>query len=226
MLKVLWVAADNEGELEKYNGLPIVENLVLTPSVKFRWAPFFNVFGLTTKAVKTATYVSDEYDERWKGAPIEKIGDFVPGEDSDVAWSRVITARRFWNEEWTAEAKKWLPWEAEEETEEDESDDEEITDEVEDEEEYDDTEDEETEDEEEEEEEEPEPEPTRPARGRGRAAASKPAAAAAKPAGRRAAAKPAAAASSRRGRKPAAAKPATTGRGRGRKPATDNEPPF
>ena len=230
MIKVLWIAADNEGENEEYNGLSIWDNLVLTPGAKFRWAPFFNVHGITLKAIKTSTYVGEEDDERVGGAPIEKIGNFVPGEDSDAAWSRVITKRRFWNDEWRAEAKKWLPWEAEDEEEEEEPA-EEIADEeaeLEDEEPEDEEEAEEEEDEEEEEEEEEEPTP--PRRGRGRPAAAKPASTrTARPAGRAAAAKPAgkpaAAATSRRAAKPATAKPAATGRGRGRKPA-DNEPPF
>jgi hypothetical protein len=240
MIKVLWIAADNDGDLAEFNGLPVVENLVLVPGAKFRWAPFLNVFGITLKAIKTATYVAEEDDERWGGAPIEKIGTFVPGQDNDAAWSRVLTKKRFWNERWTAEAKKWLPWETADgdETEDvEDSADEEIADEETADEEYDDTEaeeyeDEETEDEEPEDEEEVEPEP--PARGRrpakpaapARAArstrtAAKPAAA--KPAGSRGRGKSAAAASSSRGRKPAASgRPA---RGKGRAPA-DNEPPF
>jgi hypothetical protein len=110
MIKVLWVAADNEGDLEDFNGLPIWENLVLVPSAKFRWAPFLDVHGITLKAIKTSTYVGEEDDERIGGAPIEKIGDFEPGEESDAAWSRLITKRRFWNDEWRAEAKSWMAW--------------------------------------------------------------------------------------------------------------------
>jgi len=239
MIKVLWIAGDNDGDLAEFNGLPVVENLVLVKGAKFRWAPFLNVFGITLKAIKTATYVAEEDDERWGGAPIEKIGNFVPGEDNDAAWSRVITKKRFWNERWTAESKKWLPWETadgDESEEVDDSADEEIADEeTADEEYYDEDSDEADEDEEDAEDEEPEDESAeseQPARGRraakpaaparpARSTAAKPAAA--RPAGRRTAAKPAAAASSSRGRKPAAAaKPA---RGKGRAPA-DNEPPF
>jgi hypothetical protein len=245
MIKVLWIAADNDGDYAEFNRLPVVENLVLVKGAKFRWAPFLNVFGITLKAIKTATYVAEEDDERWGGAPIEKIGTFIPGQDHDAAWSRVLTKKRFYNERWSAEAKKWLPWEtAEDEESVDDSAEEEITDE-ETAEEYEDTEAEEYEDEgegeeedaedEPEDEEEPEPEP--PARGRRPARAAAPARparstrtaakpAAAKPAGSRTRGKPAAAASSSRGRKPAAA--AASGRparGKGRAPA-DNEPPF
>lgn len=221
MIKVLWIAADNEGDTEDYNGLPIWENAVLIPSAKFRWAPFLNTFGITLKAIKTATYVGEEDDERVGGAPIEKIGSFTPGEDSDDAWSRVITKRRFWNDEWRVEAKKWLPYaDGESPEEEEEPEDVEDTEEVEDEEEY------EGEEEAEEEEEEEEPEPARPARGRKPAtAASKPARPAPARAARPAAAKPATASTSRRGAKPAAAAKAAPARGRGRKPAQD-DPPF
>jgi len=231
MLKVLWIAGDNEGELEEYNGLPVVENLVLVKSTKFRWAPFFRVFGIELKDIKNATYVGDEDDERWHGAPIERIGTFRPGEDQDGAWSRLITDKEYFGEKWRARVKKFLPWE---EVDGDGSGpDDEADDEAGDEE-YDDTEAEEGDeeyDDEEGDEEEAEPEP--PARGRRAAARPAPARAgtrtAAKPATARPAraaraAKPAAAATSSRGRRPAAAsKPAATGRGR--KPA-DNEPPF
>jgi hypothetical protein len=110
MIKVLWVAADNEGDNEEFNGLGIWENLVLVPGAKFRWAPFLNTHGITLKEIKSSTYVGEEDDERVGGAPIEKIGNFEPGEEHDEAWSRVITKRRFYNEEWRAEAKSWLPW--------------------------------------------------------------------------------------------------------------------
>ena len=110
MIKVLWIASDNDGENEAYNGLPIWENLVLTPGAKFRWAPFLDAVGITLKAIKSSTFVAEEDDERVGGAPIEKIGSFEPGEDSDEAWLRVITKRRFWNDEWRVESKKWLSW--------------------------------------------------------------------------------------------------------------------
>src|SRR4249920_1683219 len=219
MIKVLWVAGDNEGELEEFNGLPIWENLVLVPGAKFRWAPFLNVHGITLKEIKASTYVGEDDDERIGGAPIEKIGNFVPGQDSDDAWSRVITKRRFWNDEWRAEAKSWLPWAdgdaPEESTEPEEPEEPEDLAEGEGEEEPELFEDEdgntvdaegniyeENEDGEfvmVEEEPEPEPEPAKPARGRRAAAkpaAAKPAArtaakpAATRPAGRAAAAKP------------------------------------
>jgi len=132
MLKALWIAADNEDDLEQYNGLPVIENAVLIPSAKFRWAGFLRAFGITMKAIKTSIYlISEDLDQRWNGAPIERIGTFRPGEDQDGAWSRVVTERHFYNEEWSARAKKWLPWEDEEEPEDvtDEADEDEADDE-------------------------------------------------------------------------------------------------
>src|ERR1700746_833025 len=118
MLKALWIAADNDGDLEQYNGLPIWENAVLTPAAKFRWAGFLRAFGITIKQIKTATYLlTGETDERMNGAVIERIGKFHPGEDHDEAGSRVVTDRHRWNDEWGARAKKWLPWEDEEDEE-------------------------------------------------------------------------------------------------------------
>ena len=235
MIKVMWIAGDNEGELEDFNGLPIIENLVLIPGAKFRWAPFLDTFGITLKAIKTSTYVAEEDDERWGGAPIEKIGAFVPGEDSDAAWSRVITGRRFWNDAWSATPKKWLPWETENgedpeaDAEYEEEDPDAEADAEEDGEEYD----EDAEEDGEEDEPEPEPAPARARAARPAARAAKPAATtrAARPAAARQApaaraAKPAAAAPSSRRAKPAAAKPAARGRGRAAAAEEDNEPPF
>jgi hypothetical protein len=253
MIKVLWVAADNEGDEEEYNGLPIWENLVLVPGAKFRWAPFLDTFGITLKAIKSDTYVGDEDDERVGGAPIEKIGTFVPGEDSDAAWSRVLTKRRFYNDEWRVEAKSWLPWadgdgSGPADNEDAEADAEVLTNEAGE---------ELTEDDDgnivdaegniyEEDDEGnwfiPEPEepaePEPPARGRRAAKPAATPARASKPArpaagngartARRAPAEPATASTSRRAARSAAAskaaKPAAA-RGRGRKPA-DNDPPF
>jgi hypothetical protein len=243
MIKALWIAADNDGDLEQYNGLPVFENAVLTPDAKFRWAGFLRAHGITIKAIKTATYLlSEETDNRMGGAPIERIGTFHPGEEHDEAWSRIVTERHRWNEEWSARAKRWLPWEDEDEELED------VTDEAEDEEpEDEEPEDVEDEDEEYDEDEEPEEDededeepPARPARrtstrsktapARGSRTASKAPAARAGRSTRSASAKPApgrtARAGARSGRTAKAdSKPA--GRGRGRKAtAEDDEPPF
>lgn len=221
MIKILWVAAENEGGLEEYNGLTVWETAVLIPGAKFRWAPFINNFGISLKAIKTSTYVADAEDQF--GAPIEKIGTFTPGEDSDESWSRIITERHRWNGDWSARAKRWLPYDEEaDEEEEAEEAGQRIADEAEEYEE--DTEEEEATEEEAEEEAEPEPARGRKARG-SRTAAKAPA----RPAGRTAkapAGKPAKAAPGRRGARPKAdAKPAARTRGR-KAAAADDEPPF
>jgi hypothetical protein len=245
MLKALWIAADNDGDNEQYNGLPIFENAVLIPSAKFRWAGFLRAFGITLKAIKTSTYlISEETDNRMGGAPIERIGQFHPGEDHDEAWSRVVTERHRWNDEWSARAKRWLPWEDEDTDEEPEdvTDEEEPEDEDE---EYDEDEEEGDEPEDEEEDEEPEA-PSLPRRARGSRTASKAPATRAARSTRSTSAKPATARrtagtrTSNDGRKSGTAGSRSTsrvkagattrpaGRGRGRTPATasDDEPPF
>jgi hypothetical protein len=110
MLKILWVAGDNEGDLDEFNGLPVWENAVLIPSAKFRWAPFLENFGITLKSIKTQTYVANDEDQF--GSPVEKIGAFVPGEESDDAWSRIIIKRGRWDGVWRAEVRSWLPFDA------------------------------------------------------------------------------------------------------------------
>jgi hypothetical protein len=161
--------------------------------------------GFTLRDVKSKMVAEANEDDQF-GAKLKKIGPFVPGEDQDGAWVRVVTGRERYNGDWQARAAKWLPWEDAEEPEEPEEPAEEEDDEeaVEEDEEIEDT------------EEEPEAEPEPPVRGR-RSATKAPAkkAAATKPAARgRAAAAPA---------KKAASRPA-----RGRRPSTveDDEPPF
>lgn len=103
MLKILFVADGNTGDLEEYNGLPVWENAVLIPSVKFRWQPFLDTFGLTIRDVKTKLYVSADDDNQ--GAPIEKIGKWEPGED---ARCRIVTKRERYQGEWNTKVSKWL----------------------------------------------------------------------------------------------------------------------
>lgn len=203
MLVVLWVADENEGKLEKYNGLPCWERLALTTGAKFKWAPFLNHFGIALRDVKTKTIVGAE-DESF-GAPITKIGAFVPG--SDDAWCRVVTTREQYNDKWQAHVRSWLDYDEDEAAE--EPDDE--VDEVDEPEDY-------QEDEDAEEAEEAEKAP--PARGRRTAG---------KPAKTPAASKPAApgrrAAPSRSAR-PAAKASAAPKRGRRAAAGSDDDPPF
>lgn len=111
MLKVLVIADDNEGELEEYNGLPSWENMGLSAGAKFKWAPFFSHFGFTIRDVKNKIVLASDEDDNI-GAPISKIGDFVPG--SDESWCRIITSREKYNGAWQAHVQSWLPYEDEE----------------------------------------------------------------------------------------------------------------
>lgn len=108
MIKVLWVAADNEGDLEEFNDCPFWLNAPLVPGAKFRWAPFLDVYGLTLRQLKTNTYVASKEDQN--GAPIERIGQWRPGEDRDEAWCRIISGEEPYNGVMQARVKEWLMW--------------------------------------------------------------------------------------------------------------------
>src|SRR5712691_3634503 len=109
MIKVLVVASSNEGDTAEYNGCPFWESLALNPQSKWKWQPFLDQFGITLRDIKTKTMVADEDDN--VGAPIEKIGNFIPGENSDAAWCRVVTDRSRYNGEWSAHVGSWLDYE-------------------------------------------------------------------------------------------------------------------
>jgi len=111
MLKVLWIADGNEGDLEEYNGCPFWLNAALIPGAKFRWDPFLLAYGLTLLEVKTKTYVAKEEDS--KGFIIERIGTWKPGADRDEAWCRIITGQEPYNGSIQAIAEEWLPWDYE-----------------------------------------------------------------------------------------------------------------
>lgn len=203
MLKILVVAEGNEDDEEEFNGLPIWENMALTKGAKFKWKPFLDHFGLSLKTLKTSIVVAPDDDQF--GAPIQKIGKWQPGEESDAAWCRILTGRDRYNEEWRATIAKWLELEEVEDVE-DEEDEEDVEDE--------------------------EEEPAPPARTRRTAAKttkattkapSKPARPAAKTPTRGArTAKPAT-----RSAKPAATKPAVRGtRGKRQAAGYDDDPPF
>ena len=167
MIKVLWIADGNTGDEEEYNGCPFWENLALTASSKFKWAPFFRQFGLTVKMVKTQTMIAEDDDN--VGAPITRIGKhFIPGEDTRCG---IITGREKYNGQWQARVAEWMD---EDEALEDEEELDEDEEEMEEEEAEFDEQAEIEEDEEDDEEEEDAPPPPR------RAAAKKPAAASTK----------------------------------------------
>ena len=223
MLKVLVVAAENEGDEEEFDGLPMWENMALIPSVKFRWKPFIDRFGITLKEIRNNTYVADTDDQF--GAPIEKIGDFEPGEESETAWCQVVVKRSRYDGQWRAGVKKWLYLEEDEEAEEEEPE----------------VEDDEVEEDEEAEEEEPEVEDDEPARATRRTTSkataksssartarqpAKPARTAGKPATRTRTASQRTAKPATRSAKPAArSKPATRGRKQNSQGFAD-DPPF
>jgi hypothetical protein len=120
MLKVLVIADANENELEGYNGMPMWENMVLTSPAKFKWGPFFEHFGIKVSDVKNKTGKSNvtvAAEDDSQGAPVEKIGSFVPGEDSDAAWCRVVTTREPYEGKMQAHVGVWLDYDEDEEEE-------------------------------------------------------------------------------------------------------------
>lgn len=222
MLVVLFEAKENVGGYAKYDSWGTWERLALQANTKFRWQPFLDATGLTLKQLKTQMYTEEEEDGT--GLPIEKIGNWVPGEDSDEAYIRIVTKNDYYNGERRAIVGKFLEWDDPQGPEDEEEEEEEPTptrktsrrtsstssqpakaatrgrSEP-------DPDDDENEDEENEQEEEGQAPPPR---------------------SRRAAAKPAASTARTRTPARAAAKPAArtaTGRGRGRGGSTE-EPPF
>jgi len=103
MIKVLWVAADNTGKLEEYNGLPIWDQLVFKTSAAFRYGPWLQITGVTLKQIHKNTILADDDDN--VGAPIEKIAKWAPGEDAEAA---VITKRVKYNGDWKVEVGKYV----------------------------------------------------------------------------------------------------------------------
>jgi hypothetical protein len=212
MIVCLWIAEGNEGDEEKYNGLPVFSYWPLVPGAKFRWAPAFKVLGFTLKDVRSKLIVAPEDEEDNIGIPIQKIGTFVPGEDTEAAWCAILTEEHEYDGVESTKAGKWLPWSALEED---------------------------TEEEDQQYAQEPdldttaqEAAPARPARGHGAGrAAGKPAAtsAAKAPAARGRTSTPAATtgrpSSTGRPARTGSARPAARGKGRAAEPVSD-EPPF
>ena len=116
MIKVLFVADGNEDDLEEYNGLPVWENLAMTAKSKFKWAPFFEYFGLTVKMFAKQTMLAEDDDN--VGAPITKIGKWKPGEESPDARCAIVTTRERYNGTWSARVAEWVDLEEPEEEEE------------------------------------------------------------------------------------------------------------
>jgi hypothetical protein len=108
MLKILWVADENEGDLEEYNGCPFWLNASLIGGAKFKWAPWMEVYGFTLKKVLTTTYVSKKEDQN--GAPVERIGSWKPGAESDAAWCYIVTDQEPYNGVMQPRVKEWIAW--------------------------------------------------------------------------------------------------------------------
>jgi hypothetical protein len=109
LLKFIFTADSNEGDEEEYNGLDVWENLSIQPSAKFRWAPFFALFGITIGDLYKKTQIAPEDDN--VGTPIVKIGKWeVAGDDS---WCRIVTAKEQFPKgsgNWQTKVDSWLPF--------------------------------------------------------------------------------------------------------------------
>lgn len=104
MLKLLVIADGNGGDEEEYDGCPFWENLPLTTKAKFKWAPFFQQFGLTMRAVKAKTMIAENDDNM--GAPITKLGGvLVPGEEARCG---IIVSHERYQGKVTPHIGEWL----------------------------------------------------------------------------------------------------------------------
>jgi hypothetical protein len=120
MMKVVWEADEYAG---KYKTMGVWDNITFNAKSKWRWYPFLQAFGLTLNDVKKKMFVVGDEDDPNLGAPIEKIGKWVPGEESaDV---RIITTNKRDNGgEMRVNVVKYLPYEDEDEEDDDYEDDE------------------------------------------------------------------------------------------------------
>lgn len=214
MFKVIF-EVEQPGE---YDGLGVWDNVTMNSKSKWRWKPFIDALGIKLIDIKNRMDLEEEENEKL-GRKVNRIGKFVPGEDSEMAM--ILSGRD------TRDAKnpkatvaKWMEYDEDafdEDIEDDEEDDEE---------EYD--EDEEELEDEEDEEEEPPARPTRKAAS-GKATA-KPAVKKSASASASATRTPARTSRGTSARKPRAATPAaktpTKAAGKRRRPADEDEPPF
>jgi hypothetical protein len=123
MMKVVFEADEYAG---KYKDCPVWDNIVFSPSAKFRWKPFLDAFGLTLIDFKKRLSVigGDDEDDPQLGAPIEKVGKWEPGEES--ADTRIIViSKPDNNRNMRLNVVKYLPYEDEDEDEDDDYDEDE-----------------------------------------------------------------------------------------------------
>jgi hypothetical protein len=113
MLIAIFTAAENEGDLEEYNGWEAWEYLAMTAGAKFRWKPFIDAFGIKLGDIKNKLKLEPEDDN--VGAPITHIAAFEVG--GDASWCRVLTAREKYQGEWRGKVGSWLPYDEDEEAE-------------------------------------------------------------------------------------------------------------
>lgn len=84
-------AEQNKGELAQYNGLPVREYLTFNPDSAFRYMPFLNNFGLTTRDIYGKMDVEPEPDQI--GDIINSIAGWVVGSDDALCRIAVIRDR-------------------------------------------------------------------------------------------------------------------------------------
>jgi len=116
MLKVIFQAQENEGDLEEYNGYEVWDNLALIPGAKFRWKPFLDAFGITLGDLKNKMKLEPENDN--VGAPVISIGKWTVGEDE--AWCKITTEKEKYKGEWKGTVDKWYGYDEATDEEEDE----------------------------------------------------------------------------------------------------------
>ena len=112
-------AEQNNGPLKQYNGLPIREYLTFNADNAFRYMPFLNNFGLTTRDIYNKMDVEREPDKI--GDIITAIGDWVVG--SDDALCRIAVVRDHYDPDETkakVDIDGWMPLDDEDEVDADE----------------------------------------------------------------------------------------------------------
>lgn len=102
MFKVLFEASGNTGEREKYNGLAVWENVVWTPSSKFKWQPFLDALEISLKAVQKATITGEQDDN--VGTPVLRIH-----KREFPARVRIQTDSEMYNGSKRTKVAKWFP---------------------------------------------------------------------------------------------------------------------
>jgi hypothetical protein len=117
-IRVMAFAEQNKGALKQFNGLPVREYLTFNPDSAFRYMPFLNNFGLTTRDIFNKMDVEPEPDQI--GDIINSIAGWVVG--SDDALCRIAVVRDRYNpDELRAKVDTdgWLPLDEDDDLDED-----------------------------------------------------------------------------------------------------------